>query len=146
MTDAREQSLEEIEGDAWGDAPADATRLIATVHQLRRKPIGKLDVEDLRIMLGQQVGVPVLVPEALVVLEHDPLAEGDFYPGDLLSAVVRRTPVEYWVAHPDELLRLHAVVAGIDLDEIDDNKLVADLTAFRENAATQRPSPSQGVL
>ncbi|BCY05422.1 contact-dependent growth inhibition system immunity protein [Actinoplanes sp. L3-i22] len=131
MTGAREQSLEELEGDAWGDAAADATGLIATVHRLRRKPIGELAVEDLRIMLGQQVGVPVLVPEALAVLEHDPLAEGDCYPGDLLSAVVRRVPAEYWAAHPEELTRLDVVVAGIDLDELDDDKLAADLTTFR---------------
>ena len=145
MTDAREQSLEEIEGNAWGSAPTDATRLIATVHRLRRKPISRLNVEDLRIMLGQQVGLPVLVPEALVVLEHDPLAEGAFYPGDLLSVVIRRTPEEYWVAHPDELMRLHALVTGINLDEVDDDELVADLAAFREGGTSQPPEPSPGL-
>ncbi|GIE90677.1 contact-dependent growth inhibition system immunity protein [Actinoplanes regularis] len=112
MTDVREQSLEEVEGVAWGDAPAGATRLVATVHELRRKPIGMLEVEDLRVLLGQREGVPVLVPRALEILEHDPLAEGDYYPGDLLAAVLRGVPAEYWTAHPDESARLRALTPG----------------------------------
>jgi hypothetical protein len=131
MTDVRQQSLEEIEGDAWGDAPEGATRLVATVHELRRKPIGKLDVEDLRILLGQQIGVPTLVPRALDVLEHDPLAEGDYYPGDLLTVVLSRIPAEFWAAHPNESARLRALVASIALDDVDDDELKADITAFR---------------
>jgi CDI immunity proteins len=131
MPDVREQSLEEIEGDDWGDAPEGATRLISTVHELRRKPMGKLDVEDLRILLGQQVGVPTLVPRALAVLEHDPLAEGDYCPGDLLTVVLSRIPADFWAAHPDELTRLRALVAAIALDDVDDEELRAAITAFR---------------
>jgi hypothetical protein len=146
MTDVREQSLEEIEGHAWGDAPADATKLIATVHELRRKPIGLLEVEDLRVLLGQREGVPVLVPRALDILEHDPLAEGDYYPGDLLNAVLNRVPANYWAAHPGESARLLALVAMIDLDEVDDDELRADIAAFREGDTSQSPAPSPGLL
>jgi hypothetical protein len=146
MTDVRQQSLEDVEGDAWGDAPADATRLIATVHELRRKPIITLEVEDLRVLLGQRVGVPVLVPRALDVLEHDPLAEGNHYPGDLLTAVLRRVPAEYWAAHPGESARLRALIAAIDLDEVDDDELRADIVARREGEAPATPAPSPGLL
>lgn len=104
-------SLEELEGDAWGDPPADATRLVATAHRLRRKPIDALDAEDLRLLLGQQIGVPVLVPLALDMLERNPLAEGHFYPGDLLATVLRRVPTEYWEAHPSEAARLQPLAA-----------------------------------
>ncbi|MDT8909991.1 contact-dependent growth inhibition system immunity protein [Amycolatopsis sp. PS_44_ISF1] len=82
-------SLEQIEDSYWGDPPADATRLVATAHALRRRPIGTLDVEDLRLLLGQQEGVEVLTPLALTKLEGNPLAEGDFYPGDLFEAVLK---------------------------------------------------------
>jgi len=146
MTDAREQSLEEIEGDAWGDAPADATKLVTTVHELRRKPIGSLQVEDLRVLLGQREGVPVLVPRALDVLEHDPLAEGDYYPGDLLNAVLSRVPAEYWAAHPGESARLRALVATVELDEVDDDELRADIAAFREGDASRPQAPAPGLL
>ncbi len=131
MTDTGAQSLEEIEGVLWGDAPADAGKLIATVHELRRKPIGLLEIEDLRVLLGQREGVLVLVPRALDILEHDPLAEGDYYPGDLLNAVLNRVPADYWAAHPGESARLRALVGTIDLDEVDDDELRADIVTFR---------------
>ncbi|GIF09717.1 contact-dependent growth inhibition system immunity protein [Actinoplanes siamensis] len=146
MIDVREQSLEEVEGDAWGDAPADATKLIATIHELRRKPIGSLEVEDLRVLLGQREGVPVLVPRALDILERDPLAEGDYYPGDLLNAVLSRVPAEYWADHPSESARLRALVATVELEEVDDDELRADIVAFREGDASQPPVPSPGLL
>ncbi|OOC08528.1 contact-dependent growth inhibition system immunity protein [Amycolatopsis azurea] len=105
-------SLEQIENSYWGDAPADATRLVATAHELRRKPVGTLDVEDLRLLLGQQEGVEVLTPLALTKLEADPLAEGDYYPGDLFEAVLKN-PAQYWLDHPDQRARVARIIEGI---------------------------------
>ncbi|WP_370950289.1 contact-dependent growth inhibition system immunity protein [Amycolatopsis sp. cg5] len=85
----RRRSLEDVEGERWGGPPADATRLIAEVHRLRQVPIAELTVEDLRLLIGQQIGLAVLVPVAIEVLQRDPLAEGDMFEGDLLRAVLR---------------------------------------------------------
>ena len=126
-----EQSLEDIEGDAWGDPPAGATRLTATVHALRQRPVGQLGIEDLRVLIAQQEGLDVLLPLALDRLEQDPLAEGDFYPGDLLVAVMR-VPPAYWQAHPTEATRLRSIVVAVDLDELDPETR-ADVVAFRGN-------------
>ncbi|MDU0290508.1 contact-dependent growth inhibition system immunity protein [Saccharothrix longispora] len=93
-------TLQELEGTDWGDPPADATHLIRTVHRLRRKPIAELDTEDLRVLIGQQVGLRRLVPLALEVLREDPLAEGHLYAGDLRDAV-RRLDDSFWAAHPE---------------------------------------------
>ena len=57
-----EQSLEQIEQQSWGDPPDGSSRLIATVHELRRKPVGHLTAEDLRVLLSQRVGVDTLMP------------------------------------------------------------------------------------
>lgn len=73
-------SLEQIQNDPWGDAPAGATRLVATMHALRRVPLDALTVEDLRLLIGQHTSLTVLVPRALDSLESDPLIEGDVYP------------------------------------------------------------------
>jgi contact-dependent growth inhibition (CDI) system CdiI-like immunity protein len=123
-----DSSLEQIECDVWGDPPAGATHLITTVHRLRRKPVGALSAEDLRMLIAQRVGLDVLVPRALVRLEGDPLAEGDFYPGDLLVATLK-TPVDYWATHPDQLARLDAVAESVAEPDAD---LAADINGFRE--------------
>ncbi|WP_409465535.1 contact-dependent growth inhibition system immunity protein [Amycolatopsis sp. GA6-003] len=131
-TDRSAQSLEQLENSDWGDPPADATRLIETVHRLRRKPLALLTVEDLRLLLGQQVGVPFLVPRALAMLEQDPLCEGDFYPGDLLEATLR-APLSHWRARPDHLERLERVLASIDTTAEDFDSLLRErIATFRE--------------
>lgn len=63
-----------------------------TVHKLRDIPLTDLTVENLRILLSQRVGVDLLTPVALDILDADPLAGGDFYPGDLLTALLRCHP------------------------------------------------------
>ncbi|MFQ6192776.1 contact-dependent growth inhibition system immunity protein [Streptomyces sp. NPDC000405] len=84
------RSLEEIEGARWPAPPADVTRLVAEVHALRRRPISVLSPEDLRLLIGQNVGLPHLLPRAVELLHADPLVEGDLYEGDLLSTVLTR--------------------------------------------------------
>ena len=113
-------TLEQIEDRHWGNPPADATRLIKTVYELRHKPVGAMDTEDLRVLLLQQESVDVLVPVALTDLEQNPLAEGDFYPGDLLT-VVLKTPQAYW-QHPDQRRRASAVITAVEaLGNLDDH-------------------------
>jgi CDI immunity proteins len=120
-------SLEQIEDDVWGDAPDDATHLVATVRRLRRKPIGALTAEDLRMLVNQKEGVDVLVPRALDRLVQEPLLEGDFFPVDVLAAVLR-VPASYWSAHPELLAKLDRIIASIDDPDPD---LRADIDAFR---------------
>ncbi|WP_308196589.1 contact-dependent growth inhibition system immunity protein [Amycolatopsis sp. Poz14] len=121
-----------MENSDWGAPPADATRLIETVHRLRRKPIALLTAEDLRLLLGQDVGVPILLPHALAMLEHDPLCEGDLYPGDLLAATLR-IPPSHWHARPDHLERLERVIAALDTTAEDfDFLLRKPIAKFRE--------------
>jgi hypothetical protein len=89
VADESTLSLEQIEQDEWGEAPADATHLVRTAHQLRRRPISTLTVEDLRLLLSQGVGIEALMPRVLARLTDEPLVEGDLYPGDLLVAAMK---------------------------------------------------------
>jgi hypothetical protein len=113
----KSRSLEEIEDDCWGEPPADATRLIRTAYALHEQPVGALDVEGLRLLISQQVGLDTLIPLALDRVERDPLAEGDFYPGDLLDALMRRVPESYWQVHEDQRARVRTVAKALDPDE-----------------------------
>lgn len=108
----RRRSLEELERDRWQAPPPDATRLIATTHALRSRPVGTLTVEDLRLLIGQDIGLPVLLPLAVEVLRDNPLAEGDMYEGDLLRAVLTRNPA-VWSTYPELARQLTFVVGGL---------------------------------
>ncbi len=77
-------TLDQVE-QPWPPPPDSATDLVRRCHRLRRVPVGELTTEGLRVLLGQQIGVPTLLPLAVARLV-DPLAAGD-YPGDLLQAV-----------------------------------------------------------
>jgi hypothetical protein len=102
-------TLDQLEGIEWGPPEAD-TYLVRTCHRLRKVPIGEFGVEDLRIMIGQSIGLFFLVPVALDVLARDPLAEGDLYPGDLLSSVLRSDP-GFWNARADLRSQVDQILA-----------------------------------
>ena len=107
-----DKSLEQLEGDIWPDANPDDTYVIRTCTALRRMPLRDFGPEQLRIMIGQGIGLPYLVPIALEALAKNPLAEGDFYPGDLL-AQVRRVDQSYWDDHPDQAAALAGIVSTL---------------------------------
>jgi hypothetical protein len=95
-------TLEELENDVWPDpAPNEATSLVRKCHRLRKKDIAELETEDLRLLVGQGIGVAHLGPLVFALLERDPETHGDFYPGDLLSALIRSSnwpAIEPWSA------------------------------------------------
>lgn len=108
----RDRSLEELEHDCWPAPEADTTRLIATAHALRRRPIGELTVEDMRLLIGQSIGLPYLLPLAVEVLRENPMAEGHMYEGDLLSAVLTRNPA-VWTESSELAREFRAIVAEL---------------------------------
>jgi hypothetical protein len=129
-TPAGSRSLDGIEGTSWGPPDPGGTRLVAEVHRLRAVPVADLTTENLRLLIGQQVGLSVLVPVAVEILERDRIAEGDYYRGDLLASVLR-LPASFWADNPALAGRLRLLVAG--LDDVAD-EVVAPLRQFRANA------------
>ncbi|MFJ1706269.1 contact-dependent growth inhibition system immunity protein [Kitasatospora sp. NPDC088346] len=108
----RDSSLEELEDDRWSAGPGGETRLMATVRELRRRPIGDLTVEDMRLLIRQDVGLAHLLPRAVEVLRVDPLAEGDMYEGDLLAAVLTRS-AEVWGECPGLRREVRVIVSEL---------------------------------
>jgi hypothetical protein len=121
-----QQTLDDLDPPAWG-SPTYDSYLVVRTHELRRVPLGQFTTEDLRIMIGQQIGLPHLVPLALVVLANDPLASGDFFSGDLLEVVMRLDDV-YWADHPAEL---QALIRIVDRLVPIDGEVRAAVEAFR---------------
>jgi hypothetical protein len=98
--DKSKVTLDTVDPPAWGPAPPGATSLIERCHELRTKPLVDFTVEDLRVMIGQQVGLNRLVGLAHRRLRADPLVQGDYYPGDLLASVLG-VDGAFWSRSPD---------------------------------------------
>jgi hypothetical protein len=118
----RRRTLQELEQQDWGE-PTYHSSLVRTCHRLRRKPLNEFSVEDLRIMIGQQISLQYLIPLALEHLEADPLAEGDYYPGDLLEMVLK-ADAAFWEENPSHRQRVLQIIGHLSgavptLDEID---------------------------
>lgn len=97
-------TLEELDGERWGE-PNFNSHVVTTCHAARRKPLRTLTPEELRLVIGQGIGLPWLVPLALNLLVEEPFRCASLYPGDLLASVVR-VPANYWAEHPAEKAHL----------------------------------------
>ena len=104
----QEKSLENLENDYWREPTYDSN-LVKTCHSLRKKPIKDFEIEDLRIMIGQNIGLKFLIPVALDKLRDNILAEGDYYEGDLLKAVLT-SETEFWNTEPELTKDLEAII------------------------------------
>jgi hypothetical protein len=125
------ETLDDLDPPAWADANDNDTYLVRRCHELRRKPLSEFAPEDLRIMIGQQIALPYLVPRALNLLAADPLVSGDLFPGDLLEAVMR-IDGSYWDTQPDQRAR---VIALTDSLVPVDGEVRAAIESFRSQHA-----------
>jgi hypothetical protein len=82
-----DQSIEQLENDYWTDTNF-PTGLIERCFKYRKIPLRHLTIEQLRTLISQNIGLGFLLPAALEILRSNILAEGDYFPGDLLSAVL----------------------------------------------------------
>jgi hypothetical protein len=122
-----DSTIEELEGGRWGEADY-PSHLVGECHRLRKVQLRLFTIENLRLMLGQNIGSRYLVPIALDHLEVEPFVEGDFYPGDLLCSVLS-LPRSFWVDHPGLKDRAGAVaaraIAAISAPECEHGPVVA---------------------
>jgi hypothetical protein len=93
------KSLQELESKDWGEPNFDSHH-VQESHRLRRIPLKDFTTEDLRIMIGQNIGLGYLIHLAIEKLKQNPLAEGDFCAGDLLVNVLRSDAI-FWLKHSD---------------------------------------------
>jgi hypothetical protein len=133
LRELAQRTIEEVDPPAWGEPPPDATGLLLLGYELRRKRLDKLTVEDLRLGIAQEIALAHLVPLAIPVLHDDPLAEGDFYPGDLLASVLR-VGAGFWERNADVAADVRSIVDGLD-DPPDE--IASEIERFRTRFADQ---------
>ena len=100
MIEIQNKTLEQLDGENWGEPPYQSGLVLRT-YSLRKKPLEELTTEDLRLMIGQNFSLDYLIPIAIEKLKENILAEGNFYPGDLLQNVLR-IEHRYWIDHVDQ--------------------------------------------
>jgi hypothetical protein len=93
------KSVEQLEGEVWEDSDH-PTNLVERTNRYRKIPISDLTIEQLRLLIGQNIGLKYLIPPVIKILRDNILAEGDFYDGDLLSAVLNVGDL-FWVENQD---------------------------------------------
>ncbi len=89
-----QKTLTNLEKDEWLSFGNDS-RLIRRSKELRNIPLSEFTTEDLRLMIGQKVGLEYLVPLAIEMLKENLFAEGDLFEGDLLKSMLSIQP-EFW--------------------------------------------------
>lgn len=115
MCSSEMNTIEELQGQVWEQPDFDSS-LVSTCHRLRKKPIGEFTVEDLRLMIGQNIGTEHLMPRALDMLDQDPFIWDYHYPGELLKSVLD-LPEDYWREHPKQLEKTLSI-AEVVLQEL----------------------------
>jgi|GEM_PF-287058 len=135
-----DKTLEELEGEDWGEQRF-PSYVVTTCVQMRRKPLRELSDEEIRLALGQQMGVRFLLPIALQRLQSDPLVRGDMYEGALLKNVLDvATPA---VATEDCLADLDRMVerfehAAAEMDQVWREECLPAIASAIEQYQTRR--------
>jgi len=106
-----EMTLTQLEKQDWGSPEGNVPPSIGRCYDLRKVPLNSLGVEDMRLLIGQGIGLEYLVPLAIKVLDQDPLAHGEHYFGDLLVNVLR-VDKEYFSHHPEIKGRIRDIVTN----------------------------------
>jgi hypothetical protein len=105
------KSLKQLLGPLMKDT-TDRSALATTCRALYERPLKDFTVENLRVMIGQDIGLEFLIPLAIEVLQENPFAAGDYYPGALLS-VVMQVEAGFWQTHQDLYWSVSEIVAGL---------------------------------
>ncbi|CAN7662876.1 contact-dependent growth inhibition system immunity protein [Rhizobium sp. LjRoot30] len=88
------------------------------IVEAARKPIDQLEPEEIRLLVGQQIFLEPVLPFAMAMLEEDPLADTEYYAGDLLSACIGIDET-FWQKHPTVLFRLQELATQVLLHQRD---------------------------
>lgn len=101
-------SLEELTGLKEGDPEDAPTPMVAAIMKSWKKPLNQLSDDEIGRLVVQHYGYPYLLDLVLPKLEADPLFDGGYYPGDVLSNLIRADP-NIWVDRPNYKARLDAL-------------------------------------
>ena len=69
--------------------------MIDQVHRLRIIQIERLEPKEIRLLIGQEVGLKYLIPVAFDILRDDLFIDTELFEGDLLQNVIK-VDIDFW--------------------------------------------------
>ena len=124
------KSLDELEIYNLPNSGLDSN-LVTECSRLFKLPLSKLSVENLRLLIGQGIGLEHLMPIALSKLEENPLTESNLYAGGLLASVIK-LPEDFWVKYPDYNNRLVEIKLSVeDIADTLNNEILPKLNSLK---------------
>ena len=116
------KSLDELEGKEWRKPEPGASSTLRRCYDARSKPLSELRTEELRILIGQDIGLVFVVPLALSLLEEEPLLEAEHFGGDLLATVLSASPA-FFAAEPVLKARVENLIYRLPMlmDRLEDS-------------------------
>jgi len=113
------RSLEQLNGWEPSDPTLAETPLVADVMRAGKKPLNQLSDYEIGMLVVQQYGYPYLLDLVWPKVEADPLFDGGYYPGDVLSNLIRGD-ASIWAGrqhYKDSLQALYQRALARPLDE-----------------------------
>jgi hypothetical protein len=98
MTDLS-KTLEQLCGIDAGSPEVAPTPMVAAIIRSWKKPLSELTDDEIGRLVVQHDGYPHVLDLVWPKLESDPLFDGGYYPGDVLSNLIRADP-GIWLERP----------------------------------------------
>ncbi|GAB3329478.1 hypothetical protein GCM10027299_32900 [Larkinella ripae] len=102
------QTLETLEDQYW-EEPEFMDGQFQKIQALRQTPLDQFGTEDIRLMVGNALSLPYLIPLAAERLNKNLFAEGDYYPGDLLQSVLN-VDLSFWLTNRPLWQYIHQLI------------------------------------
>lgn len=77
-------SIEELE-KCWWEEPKFDSYVTRTSYSARKKPLAQLSAEEIRLLLGQKIGLKYVIPLGISILKENVGIMVQYYEGDLLN-------------------------------------------------------------
>jgi CDI immunity proteins len=103
-----DQSLEKLTGLIEDDPDDAPTQLVEWIRRSWKKPVSRLTDEEIGRLIVQQYGIPYILDVVWPKLRGDPLFDGGYYPGDVLSSLIRWDK-ENWKERPEYKAELQSL-------------------------------------
>ena len=110
----RNKSLRELGAWSWLREPSEielnSDRLTIELDRISKKKLCQYTPSDIYLAVSQEKGLQFTLPMAVALLSDDLLIDCEFYPGDLLKAVLS-VPTKYYLLHTDDFIRTASLIS-----------------------------------